>query len=68
MNCLLNLKEEVINKRTGLYKIRLEDKEKLENQLKKLRDDYLLEQNNITYTYTEEDKYISLMLYKPIIL
>lgn len=68
MNCLLNLKEEVINKRTGLYKIRLEDKEKLENQLKKLRDDYLFEQNNITYTYTEEDKYISLMLYKPIIL
>lgn len=66
MDHLLNLKEEVINKRTGSHRIRLEDREKLEEQLKKLRDNNLLDENDMTYTYTIEDEYILLILYRPI--
>lgn len=66
MDHLLNLKEEVINKRTGSHRIRLEDREKLEEQLKKLRDNNLLYENDMSYTYTIEDEYISFILYRPI--
>lgn len=66
MDYSLNLKEEIINQRVGSHRLRLEDKEKLEAQLKKLRDNNLLEEKEMAYTYTIEDEYILLILYRPI--
>lgn len=66
MNGLLNIKDEVVNQRYGLKYIDIKDKEKLDAQLKKLRDNKILDKHNITYTYTEYANYIALVLLKPI--
>lgn len=65
MNKILNLKDEIINNRYGLKYINIKDKEKLEEQLKELKVNGMLDKYNITYAYTEHDEYLALVLYKP---
>ena len=66
MSNLLDIREEVINGRTGHHYISLEDREVLEAQLKELKDNNLLEKNNITYTLKIDTDYILLILHRPI--
>lgn len=65
MSEFLNIKEDVINQKYGLRYINIKDKEKLNEQLNVLRDNKLLDKYNVTYTYTEHEKYIALTLFRP---
>ena len=61
---ILDLKEEVINKRSGAHHIRLDQKEKLDKKLKELRIEGILDKYDMTYSMMEEEHYISLCFYK----
>lgn len=60
----LDLKEEVINKRSGVHHIRLDQKEKLNEKLKELRAEGILDKYDMTYSMMEEENHISLCFYK----
>ena len=59
---VLDVKELINNRKTGLYYININDKEVLEKKLKEARAEGLLQKNNITYSYTIHKHYIALIL------
>lgn len=60
----VDILEEIKSQRSGSHYIRLSDKELLINQLKKLKEENILNKYKMTYVYKELDNCILLMLHK----
>ena len=57
---ILNLEEEIINKRSGVRYIRLDQEEKLKEKLKEMRKKGLFEKYDMSYVFMIEDNHILL--------
>lgn len=54
----LNLKDIILNRKTGVYRINLDQKEKLNQQLRKFHE--LFNENDLMWIINNDDDYISL--------
>lgn len=59
----VDILEEIKCKKSGTYKIALEDKEKLRNKLQELRRNNIFQKYNMSYVYTETKDNILLILH-----
>lgn len=59
METTLNLKQLIINRKIGTYRIKLDNKEKFNDQLKKYTKEKLFDKYELTWFVMEEDDYIS---------
>lgn len=57
---ILNLEEEIINKRSGVHYIRLDQEEKLKEKLKEMRKNGLFEKYDMSYVIMTEYNHILL--------
>lgn len=60
----IDILEEIKSQRSGSHYIRLSDKELLIKQLKKLKEENILNKYKMTYVYKELDNCILLMIHK----
>lgn len=62
----LDIREIITRKENGVYRVALEDCERLEEILKEVKEDGSLNASNMTYSKLQEDNYISIAFYKVI--
>lgn len=60
----MNLQEKILNKEYGSYYIKLEDKEKLIQEIKECSNKNLWNIHDMSYSYIVNDDYICLVLFK----
>lgn len=60
----LNIETEIINRRSGTYRIGLSKRVQLDNVLDELHKRGLFDEYNMSYVYTVEEVYILLILHK----
>lgn len=62
----IDISEEIKNKRSGSHYIKLEDKELLKEQLKILKQENVFNKYQMSYTYTELEDCILLIIHKQV--
>lgn len=61
---MINIEDEIINKRIGSHYIKLSEEENLKYTLKRLKEDDLFNVFKISYTYVVKEEYILLILHR----
>lgn len=61
---MINIEDEIINKRIGSHYIKLSEEENLKYILKRLKEDDLFNVFEISYTYVVKEEYILLILHR----
>jgi len=61
---ILDLEEEIINERTGIHYIQLDQEEKLKEKLKEISKKGLFERHDMSYVIMIEENHISLGIHK----
>lgn len=64
MSKIIDIKQEVINNRSGVHHIRKDNKRTLKNRLKELREEDLFNKHDMSYTWRETEDYILLLIHK----
>lgn len=64
MSKIIDIKQEIINKRSGVYNFSNDNKKDLEHKLKELKEEDLFNKYDMSCTCIDNELYITLIIHK----